>query len=171
MYSAFTNKDIASVPQQKGYKYSEHSGKATKTQSVDEVTKTTDGFLIMVARAMSIPPALVLGEMADVEKPTRNFMLFCIDPFIKKIGDEFNSQSFNKKEYLEGKKMDIRRPRYRDIFDVASAIDKIRAAGVGNGNELRDEIGWDPVDDPILESYYITKNYTEDSDSGGGENE
>ena len=171
VYSAFTNKDIAIVPQQKGYKYEEHTGRGAKTQSVDEVTKTTDGFLIMVARAMNIPSVLVKGEQADVEKPTRNFMLFCIDPFIKKIGDELNSQLFSKSDYLKERKMDIRRPRYRDIFDVASAIDKIRAAGVGNGNELRDEIGWDPVDDPILESYYITKNYTEDNDSGGGENE
>ncbi|KPH76111.1 portal protein [Oceanobacillus caeni] len=171
MYSAFTNKDIAIVPQQKGYKYEEHTGKGTKTQSVDEVNKTADGFLIMVARAMQIPPALVLGEMADVEKPTRNFMLFCIDPFIKKIGDELNSQLFGKSDYLKDRKMDIRRPTYRDIFDVASAVDKLRAGGMYNGNELRDKLGDEPVDDPILERYYITKNYTEDGDSGGGENE
>ncbi len=168
LYNAFSKKDIAVVPQQKGFAYQEHS-KETKAQSVEEVDKVADGFLKQVARALNIPPALILGEMADIEKPTRNYMLFCIDPFIKSIGDEFNGQLFTRTEYFNGKKMDIRRPSYRDIFDVAAAVDKLRASGVANGNDLRDKLGWEEVDNPILERYYITKNYTDDLE--GGENE
>lgn len=166
MYKAFTEKEIAIVPQQSGYKYDEHS-RDVKGHPVDEVEKTSDAFLKQVARALNIPIPLVLGEIADIEKPTRNFMLFGVDPFIKKIGDELNGQLFTKTEYFSGKKMEIKRVSYRDIFDVASAVDKLRASGVANGNELRDKLGWDEVDDPILEQYYITKNYTEDSIEGG----
>ncbi|AUJ23123.1 phage portal protein [Virgibacillus dokdonensis] len=169
LYRAFADKDIAIVPQQNGYTYSEHS-KDTKGQAVDEVDKVSDGFLVQVARSLGIPPSLVKGEMADVENLTRNFMLFCVDPILKKVKDELNAQLFTKEEYFSGIQIKIKRARYRDIFDVASAVDKIRGAGVGNGNELRDELGWDPVDDPILEEYVITKNYADTTESfKGGE--
>lgn len=167
MYKAFSTKDIAIVPQQKGFQYEEHSKSTTKSQSVDEVTKTIDGFLTVVARALNIPPALVKGEMADVENQTRNFMAFCVDPLLNKIKDELNSKSFSKNEILQGDGIDIRRVSYRDIFDIASAADKLRAAGIYSGNELRDKLGDDQVDDPILDRYYITKNYTADSLEGG----
>lgn len=167
MYKAFSTKDIAIVPQQKGFQYEEHSKSTTKSQSVDEVTKTIDGFLTVVARALNIPPALVKGEIADVENQTRNFMTFCVDPLLNKIKDELNSKSFSKNEILQGDGIDIRRVSYRDIFDIASAADKLRAAGIYSGNELRDKLGDDQVDDPILDRYYITKNYTADSLEGG----
>jgi HK97 family phage portal protein len=171
LYHAFADKDIAIVPQQPGYAYTEHS-KDTRGQPVEEVDKVADGFLVQVARAMSIPPALVKGEMADVETHTRNFMLFCIDPLIKKISDELNSQLFDRSEYFSDKKIEIKRVRYRDIFDVATAADKLRGAGIANGNELRDELGWEQVDDPILDEYVITKNYADTADSfEGGEKE
>lgn len=162
MYKAFSEKEIAIVPQQKGYEYDEHS-QETKGQPVKEVEDVSNAFLKQVARALSIPIPLILGEIADIEKPTRNFMLLCIDPFIKKIGDELNGQLFTKSEFLGGQKIEIKRPSYRDIFDIATALDKLRAGGMYNGNELRDKVGDDPVDDPILEKYFITKNYTEDS--------
>ncbi|MGM8215169.1 phage portal protein [Bacillaceae bacterium W0354] len=168
LYKAYSEKEIAIAPQQKGFKYDEHS-KDVKGHPVDEVEKTSDAFLKQVARALNIPIPLVLGEIADVEKPTRNFMLLCIDPFIKKIGDELNGRLFTKVEYFSGKKMDIRRPSYRDIFDVASAVDKLRAAGVYNGNELRDKLGDERVNNEILEGYFITKNYTEDAEGGESE--
>jgi len=173
LYSAFSSKDIAIVPQQKGFKYEEHTKNAGSGQSVDEVDKVADGYLTQVARAMNIPPALVKGEMADIENQVKNFMFFCINPLIEKIKDELNARLLTKEDYLSGKEIVVRKPSYRDIFELATAIDKLRAAGIFNGNELRYELGWDPVDDPILENYYITKNYTEHSDetSEGGDNE
>ncbi|WP_439646626.1 phage portal protein [Piscibacillus salipiscarius] len=82
MYEAVKKKTFAIVPQQKGFTYKEESNRASA--SVDEINKITNGFLDHVARALGIPPALVRGEMADVEKSTRNFMTFGIDPIIKK---------------------------------------------------------------------------------------
>lgn len=173
LYKAFSTKDIAVVPQQKGFKYEEHTKNAGSGQSVEEVDKVVDGYLTQVARAMNIPPSLIKGEMADVENQTRNYMFFCINPFIKKIEDELNASLITKEEYFAGKEIVVRKPSYRDIFDVATAVDKLRSAGVANGNELRDKLGWPPVDDPILEEYYITKNYTKQDEATleGGESE
>ncbi|WP_121605781.1 phage portal protein [Virgibacillus sp. Bac332] len=165
IYGAFSSKDIAIVPQQNGFSYEEHS-KETKGQSVDEVDKVTNGFLNQVARALHIPIVLIQGDKVDTEKPTRNFMKFCIDAFLKSIGDELNAQLFEKSEYLSGKRIDIKRVSYNNMFDVASAVDKLRSSGTANGHELRDELGMEESDDPIHEKYVITKNYSEKLEGG-----
>ncbi|WP_455430779.1 phage portal protein [Peribacillus butanolivorans] len=169
IYKAFSGKSVAIVPQQKGFKYEEM--KNSQSQSVDEVNKVINGFLNQVAKALGIPIALLHGDMADVEKPTRNYMTYCIDPFLKKIKDELNAKMIDKTDYLAGKKMETKRVSYSNMFDVAAAVDKLRSSGVANGNELREELGLERVeDDPMLDKYVITKNYQESSDAlKGGE--
>lgn len=166
MYGAVKKNPFAIVPQQKGFTYEEHTSGGSSGQSVDEINKATDGFMDDVAKAMGIPIGLLHGDLADVESQTRNYMTFCIDPLIKKIEDELNAKLISKKEYLNGKHMDIKRVSYSNMFDVATAVDKLRSAGVMNGNELREQLGMEKVDDPILTTYVITKNYTEDSEGG-----
>ncbi|MGE6380001.1 phage portal protein [Peribacillus muralis] len=173
IYNAFTYKSVAIVPQQKGFKLEEMKN-TTQLQSVDEVAKVIDGFLDQVAKALGIPVSLLHGDMADVEKPTRNYMTFCIDPFLKKIRDELNGKMIDKKEYLAGMKMETKRVSYSNMFDVATAVDKLRASGTFNGNELREALGEERVEnDPMLDKYVITKNYQESSEAlkGGEKNE
>ena len=172
IYKAFTDKSVAFVPQQKGFKLEELKNN-TQAQSVDEVNKVADGFLNQVAKALGIPISLLHGDMADVEKPTRNYMTFCIDPFLKKIKDELNAKLIDKKDYLAGKKMETKRVSNINLFDVATAVDKLRASGTFNGNELREALGEERVDDPIMDRYFITKNYQESSEAlkGGEEDE
>ncbi|WP_422385899.1 phage portal protein [Paraliobacillus zengyii] len=166
MYQSVKEKTFSIIPQQKGFKYEEHSKPSGSGQTIDDINKITNGFLDQVAKAVGIPPSLVHGEMADVEKHTRNFMTFCIDSLLKKIKDEFDGKFFSKQEYLSGKRMDIRRITYRNMFDVATAVDKLRSSGVANGHELRDELGMEESDDPIHEKYVITKNYSETVEGG-----
>lgn len=170
MYKAIGEKDVAIIPQQKGINYSEltNGGGSVNGQSVDEINKVTNGFLDQVALAMGIPLGLLHGEMADVEKQTKNYMLFTASPLLKKIKDEADVKFFTKEEFLNGDCIDIRKVSYQSIFDLATSIDKIRASGIMNGNELRSELGLERVDDPMMEKYVMTKNYSEVLE--GGEN-
>lgn len=158
-YKAIKDKAIAIVPQQNGMTYTEHSKQGSTGQTVDEINKTTDGFLDQVCHAVGLPPNLLKGDMADIEKTTRNGMKFCIDPIIKIISDELNMQFINQYDYLRGKKIDIKRISYRDMFDNAVAVDKLRSSSVADGHELRDEIGLEHSDDPIHDEFFMTKNY------------
>ena len=170
MYKAFGDKDIAIVPQQPGFKYDEVSGGGSSvTQSVDEINKVTNGFLNQVAMAIGIPISLIYGEMADVEKPTKNFLMFTINPLLKKICDEVNAKFFEKEEYLEGKKVEAKAVSYHTIFDLAEAIDKLVSSGAFMPNEMRSEVGYETSDDPALNQFYITKNYTGMNNAEGGE--
>jgi HK97 family phage portal protein len=168
IFKAFTEKAVAIIPQQKGFKYDEKSN--GQSQSVDEVNKVADAFLDQVAKSLGIPVAILHGNMADVEKPTRNLMTFCIDPLLKKIKDELNAKVIVKKDYLAGKRVEVRRVTYRNMFDVATAVDKLRSSGTLNGNELREELGLEWSDDPMMEKYFMTKNYEESNKAlKGGE--
>ena len=171
MYKAIDTKDVAIVPQQKGIKYEEVSANGLSGQSVDEINKVTNGFLDQIAFALGIPVSLLRGDMADVEKQTKNYMFFTIVPLLKKIKDEANVKFFDQNEYLSGKCIEIRKASYQNIFDLATAVDKLRASGMFTGNELRSELGFERVDDPLLDKYVITKNYQESSEAlKGGEN-
>jgi HK97 family phage portal protein len=160
IYKAIEEKDVAVVPEQKGFEYKEHTAQRANTgQSVDEVNKVTGGFLDQVAMALGIPPGLIRGEMADNEKQVKSYMTFGISPFIKKLQDESNVKFIEKEDYMNGKQIVVRKLSTRDIFELATAVDKLRSSGTMNGHELRDEMNLERSDDPIHDKYFITKNY------------
>lgn len=173
MYNSFSTKDIAIVPQQPGFKYSETAGGSSGSgQSVDEINKVTNGFLDQLAMVMGIPINLLRGDLADVEKQTKNYMMFTVNPFLKKVCDEGNAKFIEKNEFLGGKRIEAKAVSYNNLFDLANSIDKLISSSAFTGNEIRDEIGYDRSDDPNLDRHYITKNYTEMNTTGeGGENE
>lgn len=169
MYSAIDGKDVAIAPQQPGFTY-EEVGKGGSALSVDEVNKVTGGFLGLVAMALGIPLPLIVGDMADVEKQTKNYMLFSIKPLLKKIKDEADVKFFEKEEYMSGSHLDPRPISYQNIFDLAPSIDKLRASGVFSGNDIRTEAGYDSIDSDFMNSYFITKNYQDSEEAmRGGE--
>jgi HK97 family phage portal protein len=172
MYKAVDEKDVAIIPQMPGFEYKEHfSGGGNGVQSVDEINKVTNGFFDQVATALGIPITLIHGNMADVEKVTKNYMMYTINPLLKKIRDEANAKFFDKKDFLNGTRLEVRAVSYQNIFDLATAIDKLRSSGVVNGNEIRAELGLDIVDELIMQNYFITKNYQDGSEAvKGGEN-
>ncbi|EJR56197.1 HK97 family phage portal protein [Bacillus cereus VD107] len=170
MYKAIGEKDVAIIPQQPGFKYAESSGGGNSGQSVDEINKVTNGFLNQVAMAIGIPTALLYGEMADVEKQTKNYMLFTVRPLLKKISDEANVKFFEMNEYLSGQKIEVKAVSYQNIFDLATSIDKLISSSAFTGNEMRLEAGYEASNDPNLDKHYITKNYAEMNTGEGGEN-
>ncbi|WP_144508458.1 phage portal protein [Bacillus mycoides] len=169
MYKAIGTKDIAIVPQQKGIEYKEVYNGSANGPSVEEINKVTNGFLNQVAMAIGIPTALLYGEMADVEKQTKNYMLFTVRPLLKKLSDEANVKFFEMNEYLSGQKIEVKVVSYQSIFDLATSIDKLISSSAFTGNEIRLEVGYEDSDDPNLNKHYITKNYTETSTTEGGE--
>ncbi|MDA2095468.1 phage portal protein [Bacillus thuringiensis] len=170
MYKAIGTKDIAIVPQQKGIKYDEVYNGSANGPSVEEINKVTNGFLNQVAMAMGIPTALIYGEMADVEKQTKNYMLFTVRPLLKKLSDEANVKFFEMSEYLLGQKIEVKAVSYQSIFDLATSIDKLISSSAFTGNEIRSEVDYEDSDDQNLNIHHITKNYTKLNESEGGEN-
>ncbi|MFK4334388.1 HK97 family phage portal protein [Bacillus sp. RC240] len=169
MYKSIGSKDIAIVPQQKGINYNEIYNGVANGPSVEEINKVTNGFLNQVAMALGIPTALIYGEMADVEKQTKNYMLFTVRPLLKKLSDEANVKFFEMNEYLSGQKIIVKAVSYQSIFDLATSIDKLISSSAFTGNEIRSEVDYEDSDDPNLNIHHITKNYKKLNESEGGE--
>jgi HK97 family phage portal protein len=171
MYIAIEEKDVAIIPEQPGFEYKEHfTGSGNGIQSVDEINKVTGGFFDQVATALGIPLTLIRGDMADVEKVTKNYMMYTINPILKKIKDEGTYKFFEKKAFLNGTQLEVRAPSYQSIFDLATSIDKLISSSAFTGNEIRLEVGYEASEDPNLDKHYITKNYAEMSTGEGGDN-
>lgn len=173
MYKAVDEKDVAIIPQMPGFEYKEHfNGGGNGIQSVDEINKVTNGFFDQVATALGIPITLIHGDMADVEKVTKNYMMYTINPLLKKIKDEGNAKFIEKVDYLKGNRIDVHTVSYENVFDLATSIDKLVASGTYTRNQIRVKLGDEPADNPALDEYLITKNYqTATSTSEGGEKE
>ncbi|EOI53390.1 phage portal protein [Enterococcus gilvus] len=166
MFQAF-KKPIALVPITKGFDYSELSSKSGETnQSFEELGKLKSAMISEVAKLIGIPPALVHGEMADLEQNMTSYIDFCVKPLQKKIEDELNAKLFEIQEFRAGKHVDISGIDKPDPVKDAEKIDKLISSGFMNINGVRKEYGLEPREGGDV--YVMTKNYSTELE--GGEN-
>ena len=107
----------------------------------------------MVAQSYKIPPALILGEVADTKTAVDNLLTFCIDPLLDMITEAMNAVRYGKRV----------------------------SARIYNTNEIRRKIGEPKINEPWADEYVMTKNYEavtgsgasdkEDNNDGQGKNE
>jgi len=168
LFTAFKKNVIALVPQLKGFIYKEVSSGDHNGKSVEELSKLKRDLLNSVANILGIPTSLIQGDMADYETAIKAYIKFCANPLIKKIKDELNAKLISKSDYMSGKRLEIHGIAEMNPLELATAVDKLRASGVYNGNEIRIKLGDEPVDNASLEEYVLTKNY-EKSSKGGEE--
>lgn len=167
MFDAF-KKPIAIVPMNKGFQYEELSSKSGETnQSFEELAKLKSSMISEVAKLIGIPPALVHGEMADLEQNMGSYVNFCVRPLQKKIEDELNAKLFEAIEYQNGYHIDISGIDKPDPIEDATRIDKAISSGFMSINEVRKEYGLEPRDGGDV--YVMTKNYATTNEFEGGE--
>lgn len=169
MFNAFRKKAFAIVPQIKGFNYEEITkGVKNEGRSVEELEKLKKDLTSHVATILGIPATLIHGDMAEYETAVKAYIKFCIKPLIKKIQDELNAKLIDKDGYLNGNRIKMHGIAELSPLELANAVDKLRASGVYNGNQIREMFGDEPVDNPLLDEYVMTKNYSGAIE--GGEN-
>lgn len=163
IFEAFNNNQTAIVPLTKGLDYEEHSNKGgSKDQTLfDDLENLKKSIIMDVARIIGVPPALILGETADLEKSLELFFKTCAKPLVEKLESELNGKMFYRNEYLKDKKrISIVGVDKRDPLELSEAIDKLRSSGTYTGNQIRTMVGDEPGEDEHLDEYVLTKNYT-----------
>ncbi|MDN8590937.1 phage portal protein [Paenibacillus sp. 11B] len=159
LFTAFKTNVVALVPKLKGFEYTEVNDGSNNGKSVEELAKLKRDLTDDVANILGVPNSLVHGDMADYETAIKAYIRFCTNPLSKKIRDEVNAKLVTKKEYLGGKRINVHGIADMNPLELAEAIDKLRASGTYNGNEIRKMVGGEPVDNPALDEYVLTKNY------------
>jgi len=144
-----------------GFKYEPKQPSRNATASnFSDVTGITDEIYDRVATALQIPPSLMKGDIADVDKITDNLITFSIDPIAKMIERENNRKRYGKRA-LNGSKMiiDTSTIRHMDIFSVAASADKMIACGAWSIDDVRRKANDVPLGEEWSQRHYLTKNY------------
>lgn len=162
MYQSFNNESVAVVPLTKDFDYEEYTNKTgVQNQSADELTKIKKSTIDDVARIVGVPSALIHGEMANSETNSKAYRAQTVTPLVKKIADELNAKLLTKNDYMSGLRVQITGVHTPDIFELATAIDKLVSSMAFSPNDIREELGRERVDDEKMDKYYLTKNYAE----------
>lgn len=158
----------------KGVKYIENNGEGSKksTSEMVDIQNLTKEIFNRVGQGFKIPPALMSGDIADVDKVTNNFLTFGVDPIVDLISEEINRKRYGK-AVLKGSRVEIDTTciKHIDIFSVAEKIDKLISTGMYSIDGLLEKVGEVPLGTEWSEKHWITKNYSEISqiDLKGGE--
>lgn len=172
-FKKFFNSRSAVLPLFDGFEYTKQAAEQSKksTSEVKDITDLTEEILQTVARAFNIPVSLLKGDVSDVDKITKNFLTFCIDPICGMIATEINRKRYGKKLVQTGSyiKIDTTTIMHVDIFDIAEKIDKLIASGMYCIDELRKKLGDAELNTEESKKHFITKNYMDLNDLKGGE--
>lgn len=168
LFKSFTSKTVAIVPTMDGVEYSELTNTmGTSAMSVDELKKLRRQFDDEVADILGIPTALMHGDMANLSNSQKMFTSYCYESLVKKVSDGLNHAIVAGKGYGK-KRFVIVGEGQRDKFALAEHIDKLISSGAMTRNEVRLELGLEPV--PGGDEFLITKNYQGENVIEKGEN-
>ncbi|MEF2965043.1 phage portal protein [Paenibacillus sp. M1] len=172
LFNAIRKNAVAIIPRLKGFEYNEVAGGDKNGRSVEELAKLKRDLTNDVANILGIPTSLIHGDLAEYDTGIKAYVRFCAGPLVKKLNDELNAKIIPKKDYMNGTKLKVYGIAELNPLEVANAVDKLRASGTYSGNEIRVKLGDEPVDNPALDEYVLTKNYqraAEQSGEGGEE--
>lgn len=165
--SSFSTNAVAVAPLTKNYDYQEVSGNTKAgSASFEDLSKLKKSLQDDVAKAIGIPPALINGELADMDNALESYIKFCIKPLIKKIEDELNAKLFTESDVINGKFIKVVGIDKKDPLEHAESVDKLVSSGTFTRNHVRVMFGEEPSSDTELDDYLITKNYTKSSKGG-----
>ena len=171
VYESFSKNAVAIIPEPRGFSYKEVNqavGAVGSKQATKEISELIDEFITIVAKAVGVPPGLIHTATADQSDSRSTYIEFCIKPLMKKVQGELNAKLFSQKESLEGCRIIVSGVDKPNIFELATSIDKLVSSGAFNRNEIRKEVGYDPI--AHGDEFIITKNYQrEDESLKGGE--
>ena len=172
-FEKFFNAKSAVLPLWNGFTYTKQAGEQSRksTSEMKDITDVLGEIVETVARAFNIPAVLLKGDISDVDKITRNFLTFCVDPLCEMMQTEINRKRYGRREVQKGNylKIDTTTVMHTDVFDIAEKIDKLIASGMYCIDELRKKVGDAPLDTEESRKHFITKNYQEIGDMKGGD--
>lgn len=161
-FKTFFEAGSAVLPLTNGYTYTDVTKQGASSTPAD-INERINYEFEMAGRAWRIPKAIMLGDVSEIEKITKNFLTFAIDPIAEKLGEEATRKRYGEEQFCEGNYIDINTNRIQhiDIFEQATNSDKLLSSGLYCIDELRVKLGDTEIGSDWSRKHYITKNYAE----------
>jgi HK97 family phage portal protein len=149
---------------------------SSSMNEVNNLTGITKEAISRAAQAFRIPPAILLGEIADTSAAFSQLLTSCVDPLVHAIETEILRKRYSVKMLDSGTclKVDASCLEHVDIFKVAASADKAIADGTVSIDEVRVRIGLPPLMTWWSQKHWMTKNYSdiesiEEGEKGGND--
>ena len=172
MLRSFNQDSVAVAPMTNGMNYEETSNKgAISQQGFSDIDNLLSRLVDEVAEIVGVPSSLIKGDKSNLDSNLKAYKRLCINPLVKLIENELNAKIISKTQYKQSKRVvltDIVKP---DAFDLAGDTERLISSGVLTPNEARELLGFEKVDDDMMDTHFITKNYTHDMKGGGNDSE
>lgn len=173
--SFFNSEGDAVLPLQDGLDLAELEKFKATGQTSRDIRALIDDIFDFVGMAFHVPKGLLKSDLAEVATQTDNFIMFCINPIAELLNDEINRKFYSKDEYLNRTylKVDTSLIKYVDPVALANACDIYFRIGVNTINDNLRMLGREPINEPIGDKRFVTKNYQDEqtmqtASKGGG---
>ena len=156
----FLNSQNAVLPLFKGQTLTDVS--KTSSASSNDFQSLIENLFKTVAQAFNIPLDLLFGKTDNIDKVTKQFLTFTIEPIASMISEELSAKlydgfvGFQKGNYVRLDTSDI---QHISILEMANAIDKLISSGGYTINDLRVMTGYSKINEEFADKHWMTKNY------------
>ena len=129
----------------------------------EDVVKIYKEIFEECAFAFDIPKTVFMGEITEKADSTNEFITYAVGWVAEILNDAMNATLVGKESFLSGEYIwiDLSGFKHRDLVESANYLDKLRSIGF-SFDEIRQAIGWEPLNTPFSQERVITKNYTND---------
>ena len=173
-FKKFFTADNAVLPLFEGYKYSDIGSKTYSNEGTRDIKAMVDDIYDFTARAFRIPPALLKGDIANIENTVDNYLTFGVDPLTDFLSEEISRKRIGFTGFKNGNRLviDTKTIKHIDLLSVATSVDKLISSGAFSINDIKKLVGDNELKEDWANKHYITKNYTDIENMealGGGE--
>lgn len=155
----FIDNDNSVYPQFSGMDLQEFST-AAAGNSNDIIAMRKETF-DTTAQAFKIPLPMMYGNITNMNEIVKVFLSICIDPLADMLSEELTRKRYTFDDWKKGNffMVDTSCINHIDILEAADKVDKLIGCGVANIDDLRNRIGWQPLNTDFSKAHWLTKNY------------
>lgn len=157
------DKEAVVFQKQKGYEMEDASDTAKQGMKADsgDIRNMIDDIFNFVAMGFHVPRTLLKGDVAEIEENIDSLIMFALNPVAEVFNDELNRKLYKREGFIKRSytQIDTSKIKLLDLSKLAVALDKLFAIGGATINEVMEELGKNPINEPWANERYITKNY------------
>lgn len=159
-FKSFFREKNAVLPLMNGMQAAFHKSEGG-SEEIDNLKKLLNTALTQAALAQGLSPALLTGEVAGIKEAMDWTLTIGIDPPANAVSEELTNKLWSREEICRGNYIvaDTSNIKHIDVFEIATAADKLISSGFLDIDECRSAAGLQRTGEDWAQKHYLTKNY------------
>lgn len=161
-YAKFVSSDSGIATVGKGTGLEAFDRKATySNETTRDIRHLVDDISDFTAKAIGIHPALLRGDVQDIDNAMNYTLTVCIDPLVDMLREEIVRKTLGQSGLAKGYDLviDTRMVKHIDLLESTGAIEKLIGSGVYCVNDIRKLLGDTIIEEKWAWKHFVTKNH------------